>query len=209
MTLDGTKTEAALQFPTSVLQKLDDKMTHGLWPAASRLNPGMRDCSILINSTNRCFALAAAKAITRMMMRSVFEHENSNDAVIGSSHVGNTFGRAVLEKDSICQEKFMFFIQTPDRDKLGRCLAYSLSTKPTSYLKRDFMGVVRYWIDHQSSFTTLSKFVLQAMAIPASSAGSERHSSVVNRLMTNDRKLLERYNGRHDAFEVCFPGLHV
>lgn len=49
------------------------------------------------------------------------------------------------------------------------------------------MGVTRYWIDHRGHFLSLSRVDLRVMAIHASSTGSERHFSIVDRLVTADR----------------------
>lgn len=148
VTLDSSTIEATSQFETLVHQRLDNIDSHDLWLAASVLNPAMRDISFLVYSKNRRSALSDAKAITRKIKCPVYEHEKSNDAVTGSSHIGNNFGAKVLGKDLICQEEFMYFIRTTNFDELVCYLVDDLPTAIASYLERNLMGVVRYWIEH-------------------------------------------------------------
>lgn len=84
----------------------------------------------------------------------------------------------------------MSFIETPNCDQLGQYLVDNLSTTTTSYLKCDSMGVVKNWIEYWGHFPTLSKVALRTMATLVSSARSERHFSVVSRLVTADSSYL-------------------
>lgn len=111
------------------------------------------------------------------------------------------FRFTVLEKDSICLDEFMSFIQTPNGDELGRYLLNVMSLTISLYLERDPIGVIRYWIDHQGRYSILSKVALRILVTPASSAVSEGHFSVVNKLVTADRSRL----GNNIIADMTFP----
>lgn len=84
----------------------------------------------------------------------------------------------------------MTFTQTPDIREPRRYLVNNLSLSIALFTKTDPMVIIRYWINHRCRYQMLSKVAFRVLATPAFSAGSERHFSAVNKLVTTDRSCL-------------------
>lgn len=90
-------------------------------------------------------------------MRSVSENENYRGAGAGFLHFENTLGPTKINKETICQEVFVTFTQTPNCDELSCYSVANIFATTSFYFRRDSVGMIRCYIERQGSSPTLSK----------------------------------------------------
>lgn len=163
---------------SSTLAALDRIVLHDFWAASCLLHPGLRTLSFVHNTTVRAELKAKGKRLLQSLFNKAVQSSNITTAQVPTSSaiapVGTTLGSS-----SFALASCMSFLDcSTDNDELTSYFEDSVSTCEKEMLKTND-GVVDYWLSKQRAYPTLSKIALRIIAVPASSASSERDFSLL------------------------------
>lgn len=195
ISLDHDCPEETSRMAGILLPHMEAIKVHDLWIAACLLHPGMRDLAFMQPGTNTVSFKTRGKDLIRKMMEALRRFDSEGDITDGANTADNESREPPpyttnLGEDPLNVGQFLTFVVSQDNDELGRYLVDTVSSDVISYLKNDKLGLLRYWNEVKIRYRFLSRVARRILATPASSSGSERHFSHVNRLVSPIRSQL-------------------